>query len=135
MNNIQKIILVIGLIIAAIVFFSNDVGQIVPYIRVKHDDRIVEVMLKSEDELTDLIRKSQQNCLFFDGEYFFDAPPTKAIRENCRTYIIDGDRKIINGDMGAGDFYFIITMILLFTSVFVLFAAEPFTVDDYGDGY
>ena len=133
MTTKQKIILGAGFICFMYIILTSEIGEKVPFVHVKYDDRIVEVTVKSESELEDLFRKSKANCLFFDGEYFFDDPPTKSIRDNCRTFIIDGDRKIINGNTDNEGFIESLVMTILATSAILLMTVVDPPGDDYGD--
>lgn len=133
MTTLQKVIGVLGIAFLIYFFFANTIGDDFSFVRVKYADRIVEVQYKTEEEYHSIIRRSNNDCLFFDGEYFFDEPPTLSLRPILKTKVIDNDSRVINGDYTIERFIGTIIGIIIAT-VILLVMVIP-SSGDYHDYY
>lgn len=128
MNIIQKIICGLGGLFLIWFMTNTTIGDPVEYVVVKYEDRLVEYICKDRAELDYLVLKSNNDVLFFDGEYFFDEPPTN--RVNSRVNIVKRDTKVVRGDVHVGE-YIISIMGILFCVLVLCGIASPSSGDDY----
>jgi hypothetical protein len=128
MNTAQKVICFLGALVVLYFCISVEIGQRVTVLTVKYNDNLVEYIPHSREESEHLKLKSNNNVLFFDGQYFYDEAPTH--KEGSRVNLVKEDTKVINGDMDGGDFFLIVS----FIGICVLFGcgmASPNTGDYY----
>ncbi|MBP7119228.1 hypothetical protein KBA63_04015 [Candidatus Woesebacteria bacterium] len=127
MNIVQKIICGIGGMVLLYFIFNISIGDRVDYVIVKHKDRLVEYICKDREELKDIVLKSNNDVLFFDGEYFYDEPPT--YKGDSRVKLVKWDTKVVRGDMDSWDYFWSIFAVLI--CVLILCGATSSTDDDY----
>jgi hypothetical protein len=111
MNIIQKVICGLGGLFLICFIFNTTIGDRVDYVIVKHQDRLVEYVCKDRAERDEIILKSNNDVLFFDGQYVYDEPPT--YKGDNRVNIVKWGDKVVRGDMDSGQYFLSIIGILL----------------------
>jgi hypothetical protein len=104
MNFKQKIACILGICAIVYLCITVDVGEPTKKLVVKYDDRLVEYVCKDFKEAEDLLLKSKNEVLFFDGEYFYEEPPTHD-RNKTRATIVKEERAVIKGDISPSEFF------------------------------
>lgn len=122
MNTAQKVICFLGALVVLYFCTSVEIGQRVIVLTVKYNDNLVEYIPKSYDEAEHLKLKSNNNVLFFDGQYFYDEAPVN--KENSRVNLVKEDTRTVNGDMDGGQFM-VVLILLLFCVLFAYSMASP----------
>jgi len=132
MNTAQKVISALGLCVTLYFALTLTVGKNVPHVTVKYQNRLLVVPCQSTDEQRNLILKSNNDVLFFDGEYFYDDVPSNP--ESNRAKIINYYDKVVGGDMHFGGYLAAIFTCLLITGLAMAFASAD-GVGGYDDYY
>ena len=128
MNTAQKIICTIGALIALFMFTSIETGNYYDVVTVKYQDNLIEYKCKDRKECDNLILKSENNVLFFDGQYFYDEAPNN--KEGSRVNLVKRETVNIGGDMSRGEFCGLFIMLLICVAV-ACGMASPNTGDYY----
>lgn len=125
MNKIQKYIIAIAVMVIAIMVITHDPLEEYTKVTVKYNDNLVTTSVKKE-EWKNIKLKSDNDCLYFDGEYFFDEPP---FNKSCKVKILDYEEVNKNS---KEDHIFSIIAVIMCSLVCMLFA-DPKTMadDDY----
>jgi hypothetical protein len=129
MNTAQKVICAIGAFLALYLFFCVDAGDYAHVVTVKYNDNLVEYKCKSHEEYEHLKLKSDNNVLFFDGEYFFDEAPTH--KASTRVNLVKGEVRNFGGDVSRGEYAGLFLILFLCVAVGCGMAAPPSGYDDY----
>lgn len=91
---------VIGLTIIALLyfFFNNTIGTSGYNVVVKYKDNLINYRTFDKKEIDLLRLKDNNDCLFFDGEYFFDQAPSQNIKPHTKVNLIKVDNVVFDGD-------------------------------------
>jgi len=128
MTTLQKILCGMGIFAILYMFATTTTGDCKTFVKVKYNDRLVEYACKDKKEFDNLHLLSINDILFFDGEYFFDEPPTN--RTNSRVRIVKWENRVVNGDMTEGELWGGVFLIALCTLI-ICGIVNPSDGDDY----
>lgn len=125
---------VIGLTIIALLyfFFNNTIGTSGYNVVVKYKDNLINYRTFDKDEIKQLILKADNDCLFFDGEYFFDQAPSQNIKPHTKVKIVKIDYGVVfDGDYDLIGFIGCIIGIIVLGAFVLMIANSDGGGDDY----
>ena len=113
MTFAQKFFGGIFLIATILVATCNTPGTQVYNVKVKYKDNLVSYSCKDKSEYYNILLKSRNDILFYDGEYFYDQAPTNKKDAKCK--VVDFNSEIVGGNIDSDDYYRAVILLILLT--------------------
>lgn len=127
----NKVILILGLIILVLFCIFNTIGEEVTIFTIKYQDNLVKYECNSKEEKEEIILKSQNDCLYFDGMYFYTEVPSTTTKLLSKAEVVLWEKSIKNGTITSKEFYCGIFTIIFCTLVAALMLAPTDIPIDY----